>query len=368
MPDHEFENYLTLISRFLRLSPAQREAIGEELRDHFESRLTELINAGKSHDEAVRLALAEFGDAAGLAAEFSHISQARRRRLVMRCTVASVAALAAAVFVAMAVWPDHHGRVVRDAMADNAAKTPEKTAAGPIPTADSMTAETEARLEEFLTAEYNNVPLNEFLASVCDKLKIQFILDRPALRDATIDPATAPVDIKLQHVRAKMLLELALGEFNLNYVVDDGILRVSTMDKLNSQLITRVYDCRAILNVDPKAEPIDKRDANGAAFRQSAFDGEASSTNGTRSLFQLIQASPPVLSPAKQSHASTPAEKLIDVICTTIASPTWSSVGGQGTICEYNGLLVVSQTQEVQQQVADLLEQIAGKLAATAKK
>ncbi len=90
MPDHEFENYLTLISRFLRLSPAQREAIGEELRDHFESRLTELINAGKSHDEAVRLALAEFGDAAGLAAEFSHISQARRRRLVMRCTVASV--------------------------------------------------------------------------------------------------------------------------------------------------------------------------------------------------------------------------------------------------------------------------------------
>jgi hypothetical protein len=36
MSDHEFENYLTLISRFLRLSPAQREAIGEELRDHFD--------------------------------------------------------------------------------------------------------------------------------------------------------------------------------------------------------------------------------------------------------------------------------------------------------------------------------------------
>ncbi len=129
-------------------------------------------------------------------------------------------------------------------------------------------------LEEFLSAEYNNVPLSEFLASVCDKLKIQFILDRSAFRDATIDPATAPVEIKLQHVRAKMLLELVLGECNLSYVVDDGILRVSTMDKINTQLITRVYDCRAILNVDPKAEPNDKRDSNGGVIRQSAIEGK----------------------------------------------------------------------------------------------
>src|SRR5215467_13799809 len=145
MSDHEFENYLTLISRFLRLSPAQREAIGEELRDHFESRLAELINSGKSHHEAVRLALAEFGDAAGLAADFSHISQARRRRLVMRCTVASVVALAAAVFVAMAVWPENRaGQGARNALADNAAKAPEKPAAAIIPTEHDLNAETEA--------------------------------------------------------------------------------------------------------------------------------------------------------------------------------------------------------------------------------
>src|SRR3954466_1952312 len=123
MSDREFENYLTLIGRLLRLSPAQREAIGEELRDHFESRLAELLEAGRAHDEAVRIALEEFGDAAGLAASFTSISQTRRRRLIMRCTVGSVAAIAAAVVVAMAVWPENHaGRVVAKAVAQNEEK------------------------------------------------------------------------------------------------------------------------------------------------------------------------------------------------------------------------------------------------------
>src|SRR5256885_1830548 len=40
---------MTLIGRLLRLSSSQREAIGEELRDHFESRLTELTSRGIDH-------------------------------------------------------------------------------------------------------------------------------------------------------------------------------------------------------------------------------------------------------------------------------------------------------------------------------
>jgi hypothetical protein len=206
MSDHEFENYLTLISRFLRLNPAQREAIGEELRDHFESRLAELIDAGKSHHEAVRLALAEFGDAAGLAAEFTHISQARRRRLVMRCTVASVAALAAAVLVAMAVWPENRvGQGARNALAENAVKVPEKLGAASVPTEDSLTAETEAKLQRFLSVEVADQPLSEYMASLADQLKIQVIFDTAALRDATIDPSTTPVGLVLKNVRGKTL-------------------------------------------------------------------------------------------------------------------------------------------------------------------
>src|SRR6478672_6982707 len=108
MSDREFENYLTLISRLLRLSTTQRGAIGAELRDHFESRLNELTSRGLSHDAAVKIALEEFGDAAGLASQFSRIAQTRKRRLIMRCTLASSAALAAVLVVAVSLWPENH--------------------------------------------------------------------------------------------------------------------------------------------------------------------------------------------------------------------------------------------------------------------
>src|SRR5688572_26584629 len=105
MSDREFENYLTLLAGLLRLDGKQRGAIAEELRSHLEDRLEELVARGVSREEAVRRALAEFGDAAGLAGQFAAISQSRRRRWLMRVMTFSVAAtllLAAGIAV---LWP-----------------------------------------------------------------------------------------------------------------------------------------------------------------------------------------------------------------------------------------------------------------------
>ena len=41
MSEHEFEAYLNLLARTLRLSDAQREQIAGELRDHLEARLAD---------------------------------------------------------------------------------------------------------------------------------------------------------------------------------------------------------------------------------------------------------------------------------------------------------------------------------------
>jgi general secretion pathway protein D len=52
--------------------------------------------------------------------------------------------------------------------------------------------------------------------------------------------------------------------------------------------------------------------------------------------------------------------QLIDLIETTIAPESWAAVGGPGAISEFdaNLSLVVSQTQDVHEQIADLLEQL----------
>ena len=53
-------------------------------------------------------------------------------------------------------------------------------------------------------------------------------------------------------------------------------------------------------------------------------------------------------------------DSLIELITGTIAPTTWSEVGGAGAIKQFatNLSLVISQTQEVHEEIADLLEQL----------
>ena len=88
MPEQEFEIYLSLLSRLLRLNPAQKAAISDELRDHLEQRLDGLIQSGVSRDQAIRTAMEEFGDVSGLAIDLTRVSRTPIRKVVMRSTVA----------------------------------------------------------------------------------------------------------------------------------------------------------------------------------------------------------------------------------------------------------------------------------------
>ena len=104
MSEQEFESYVRLLGRFLRLTEAQREAIGRELRGHMEDRLEELLGRGFTRDEAITAILDEFGDTAALASEFGKIG--RRRKWVMRTTTGTIAA-AVCILVVSFLMPEH---------------------------------------------------------------------------------------------------------------------------------------------------------------------------------------------------------------------------------------------------------------------
>ncbi len=53
MSEDEFELYLRLLGKFLRLKPGQRAEISDELRDHLESRLDELTQSGLDRTAAI---------------------------------------------------------------------------------------------------------------------------------------------------------------------------------------------------------------------------------------------------------------------------------------------------------------------------
>ncbi|MEZ6054615.1 MAG: permease prefix domain 1-containing protein [Planctomycetaceae bacterium] len=105
MSEREFELYLSLMSKLLRLGPEQTASISDELRDHFDERFEDLCRQGVPREQAIRQALDEFGDAAGLAADFTQLARTRRRRLIMRFSLATVFLAAAALMITRAVLP-----------------------------------------------------------------------------------------------------------------------------------------------------------------------------------------------------------------------------------------------------------------------
>src|SRR6516165_10217471 len=151
MPEHEFDLYLSLLSRFLRLKPAQRDEIADELRDHLEARLEELAARGLSREEAIRAALDEFGDAAELANHFTRAAHIRKRRLIMRLTFGSVAALAASLLIAAAFWPEsRQAPAPQNALAQGFGGGQRKPAGKSVATEDEDKAAVEKKLAKQL--------------------------------------------------------------------------------------------------------------------------------------------------------------------------------------------------------------------------
>src|SRR5688572_1710080 len=182
MPEQEFELYLSMLARFLRLDPAQREHIADELRDHFEERFEELLAAGHTREEAISSVLEEFGDAAGLAAHFSHIGN-RRRRTIMRCTVGTAVGLVAAGIVAMSFWTE----VPPVVPPPNQAVAQQPPAADPRPAGGAETAKrgssaVEAKLDGRRSQlDFVELPLKEVLEFLGDTNEVDILINQRVL-------------------------------------------------------------------------------------------------------------------------------------------------------------------------------------------
>ncbi len=249
MSQQEFDTYLSLLCRLLRIAPQQREQVAEEFRAHMEDRLDELLAKGMDREAAVKLALEEFGDAAGLAAQIALISQGRRKRWIMRIGTVSVVGLAAAVLLTVALWPQ--GVQVQGPQV--VAQTDEKPkVSDEAPKAEARAIRSiEDALSQRIDADYPEVPFKDVLAELQERTQIQIYINRKAIgaTDVSLD---APVTINLKNVRVDMVLDLILeqaGDDNLAYVERDGILIISTSDALSGASEVKVYNCRDLLSM-----------------------------------------------------------------------------------------------------------------------
>jgi hypothetical protein len=422
MSEHEFENYLRLLGGLLKLSSKQRALIAGELRDHMEERLRDLLQQGLQRERAIAIALEEFGEGAALAADLTRIGKQRTRRWIMRVTIGSITAAAAAVLVAMTLWPNSPGGIAPQAavaqqndqlpQAEPARASVGKLAAAKKPasaTEDERNAATRAKLTQPIDADFADT-LGDAMQEIADRIGVQVFIDGVSLDDEGIGTDT-PVTIRLQDVPVDTLLDLMLGQLGIGYRVRSGILVVSTQIELQDAIDIRVYDVRDLLpanrSVAQTKGDVD-RDAYGGGVGgyggrggrgggRGGYDeggyGEGYG-GGMRSnqpprpgtagpvdidalleLNRLAEQLSSSLSRGDKDRAVTysmarrvaelsdrlldvSGGKLLKIITATVEPDSWDCHGGPGSILEYQGALIVSQTQDAHRQLQQLLDDL----------
>jgi hypothetical protein len=152
---------------------------------------------------------------------------------------------------------------------------------------------------------------------------------------------------------AGKLLELVLGQLDLAYEVEYGIVKITTPSVLEKQLRLRVHDVRDLL----AAKWSEADGVNLAAVRVRRLKNDA------RELSSLLREKPDeafkqsliVAELAHQTLRSSPEASLIEIITATIQPDTWDENGGAGSVRFYKGALIISTTPGVHREIERLL-------------
>jgi hypothetical protein len=155
--------------------------------------------------------------------------------------------------------------------------------------------------------EFGDTPLEEVVSTLEQGYGIPVEVDTPALEEIGID-AQEPVNASLHGISLSAALRLMLRQLQLTYVIENEVLMITTPEEAERQLDVCVYDVRGIA-----------KNADDQSIKQ-----------------------------------------LIDTIVSCVHTDTWAvNGGGKAEIRPLNsGLIVISQTRAVHEQVHALLSTI----------
>lgn len=208
--------------------------------------------------------------------------------------------------------------------------TPEM-AASPEPTTAASAAETpaEAKIRAALASptkiDCHQTPLRDIIAKLKDRHKIEIMLDVAGAMAPGVEP-DMPVTLHLSGISLRSALRLLLDDFGWKYVIHNEVLLITSPAKAKSDAFesTRLYLVKDLILV---------RNEKG--------------------------------------EIETDFQSLIDLITNTVAARSWLDNGGNGTVSAYQFqdlcLLVVSQSEEIHEQIASLLAALRRFAAADAK-
>lgn len=250
--------------------------------------------------------------------------------------------------------------------------------------------EIEQKLKTPVMLQFENAPLVRVLDYLAKLTDINMHLDPQGLVSEGI-ATDAPVTITLnQEISLKSALNLILEPLHLTYVIKDDVLKITSEQYRRGTVYPVVYNVADLVSPVPNfvGEGLHLDAAYQQALNQLGIGQNASPISpvamvaGRNGSAATAAVNPTILAQmssaaahASPGRSSTPFstggggmggaaladfDSLIDLIETTVSPNSWDSVGGPGSISPFptNLSLVISQTQEVHEQISDLLEQL----------
>jgi general secretion pathway protein D len=246
----------------------------------------------------------------------------------------------------------------------------------------------EKKLQTPVNYSCHNRPLNEVLNQLAKLVNINIHIDEEGLREEG-KSADMPVTMELNSdIMLKSYLNLLLEKNHLCYIIKHEVLNVTSESKKSesSQIYQVVYPVGDLVMPIPNFVASPRMGLAGALHDAMSNAVGTSGGFGTMTTPMAVvsnsQGHPgsSMINPAVMANAARPGlgnqaaagpggagggtnpdfDSLIDLITQTIAPPTWDHNGGKGSVAPApaNLSLVISQTQEVHEEIVDLLEQL----------
>jgi hypothetical protein len=222
----------------------------------------------------------------------------------------------------------------------------------------------EAALDSAIDFVFEPQPLKDAVDFVAQRYRMPIIMDAKALEDASIDTSTE-VKLNVLGLKLRQALVLLLQQLPqpLGFEIRDGVLWVTTIEKINEHRYVVIYDCRDLIHLRSVYPATSHGTADGHAASEitgsGMFDVPAASLEIARQFGGGGSGAGPAAKKSSSSpkKSSTSSESpLIRVIQYAGDADDWQQEQGEGPrITEIGGLLVVNQSWIVHEQIKRIL-------------
>lgn len=208
----------------------------------------------------------------------------------------------------------------------------------------------------FVDAEFEKV-----IEYMQEQTKINYAVDWEDLEARAIE-RDKPVTLSLANVAARTVLNEILtqvgGDVRLTFSVGDGLLRVASKEKLDRDKFVLVYDIRDLLVNVPQftnAAQLDPAQALQGVGQGGGVGGGGGGGGGGQNLFQQGQGR----GQQEAGNQQGLVDQIMDIIRQTVEPDSWRETGGgDASLRELNGQLIVYNTSDSHRQVQSLLKQL----------